>query len=263
MTWANTTLAEFESAVKSSDPTPGGATVAAVALGQAAALLSMVADLTLSSDRWSDAHQAAHDAKAAAAAVLPRASHLADADAHAFDAVVEAFKLPKSTEEEKRPGGTKSVPQRSELPRCRSKPQSKHVDCCPTCSRWLNVETATLRAMLGWLLSGHRPQGPCSTFSSTSMPYLKAWVLRCVLRFQRWKKTFETLDEHAWTRSARACNHRTRDPLLITSLTVRRRTHPSSSSAANIIPSLITPRSFRGARLATTTTWRPNKSSAE
>jgi len=101
MTWANTTLAEFEAAVKSSDPTPGGGTVAAVALGQAAALLSMVADLTLSSDRWSDAHQAAHDAKAAAAAVLPRASHLADADAHAFDAVVEAFKLPKSTEEEK------------------------------------------------------------------------------------------------------------------------------------------------------------------
>ena len=101
MTWADTTLAEFEAAVKSSDPTPGGGTVAAVALGQAAALLSMVADLTLSSERWSDAHQAAHDAKAAAAAVMPRASHLADADAHAFDAVVEAFKLPKSTEEEK------------------------------------------------------------------------------------------------------------------------------------------------------------------
>ena len=83
MTWADTTLTDFEAAVKSSDPTPGGGTVAAVALGQAAALLSMVADLTLSSDRWSDAHQAAHDAKAAAAAVMPRASHLADADAHA------------------------------------------------------------------------------------------------------------------------------------------------------------------------------------
>lgn len=51
MTWSNTTLSEFEAAVKSSDPTPGGGTVAAVALGQAAALTVMVADLTLASDR--------------------------------------------------------------------------------------------------------------------------------------------------------------------------------------------------------------------
>jgi formiminotetrahydrofolate cyclodeaminase len=32
---------------------------------------------------------------------MPCASHLADADAAAFDAVVDAFKLPKSNEEEK------------------------------------------------------------------------------------------------------------------------------------------------------------------
>ena len=100
MTWADTTLAAFEAAVKSSEPTPGGGTVAAVALGQAAALLSMVADLTLASERWAEAHEAAIEAKEAAEAVMPRAAVLADADAHAFDAVVEAFKLPKETEEQ-------------------------------------------------------------------------------------------------------------------------------------------------------------------
>ena len=101
MTWANTTLSAFEAAVKSSDPTPGGGTVAAVALGQAAALLSMVADLTLTSERWADAHEAAEHAKSAAREVMPIAANLADADAHAYDEVVAAFKLPKNTEEEK------------------------------------------------------------------------------------------------------------------------------------------------------------------
>ena len=92
MTRAATTLSEFEAAVKSSDPTPGGGTVAAVALGQAAALLSMVAELTLASERWSDAHDAAREAKSVAEDVMPHASRLADADAAAFDAVVAAFK---------------------------------------------------------------------------------------------------------------------------------------------------------------------------
>ena len=101
MTWAETTLQEFESAIKSSDPTPGGGTVAAVALGQAAALVTMVAELTLGSERWVDAHAEAAEARSVAADIMPRASYLADADAAAFDAVVDAFKLPKSNEEEK------------------------------------------------------------------------------------------------------------------------------------------------------------------
>lgn len=101
MTWAETTLQEFENAIKSSDPTPGGGTVAAVALGQAAALVTMVAELTLGSERWVDAHAEATEARSVAADIMPRASYLADADAAAFDAVVNAFKLPKSNEEEK------------------------------------------------------------------------------------------------------------------------------------------------------------------
>ena len=101
MTWAETTLQEFENAIKSSDPTPGGGTVAAVALGQAAALVAMVAELTLGSERWVDAHAEAAEARSVAADIMPRASYLADADAAAFDAVVDAFKLPKSNEEEK------------------------------------------------------------------------------------------------------------------------------------------------------------------
>ena len=101
MTWSDATLSEFEAAIKSSDPTPGGGTVAAVALGQAAALVSMVAELTLASERWSDAHDDAKEAKAAADAVMPRAAELADSDLRPLMPWFSRFKLPKETDEEK------------------------------------------------------------------------------------------------------------------------------------------------------------------
>ncbi len=43
--WSEMSLREFQTALASSSPTPGGGTAAAVALGQAAALSCMVADL--------------------------------------------------------------------------------------------------------------------------------------------------------------------------------------------------------------------------
>ena len=54
MNWADVTLREFQSALASSEPTPGGGSAAGVALGQAAALAKMVANLTLSSDKYKD-----------------------------------------------------------------------------------------------------------------------------------------------------------------------------------------------------------------
>jgi formiminotetrahydrofolate cyclodeaminase len=54
MNWADVTLREFQSALASSEPTPGGGSAAGVALGQAAALAKMVADLTLSNDKYKD-----------------------------------------------------------------------------------------------------------------------------------------------------------------------------------------------------------------
>ena len=54
MTWAEKSLREFQDALASSDPTPGGGSAAGVALGQAAALAVMVSDLTLSKDSLQD-----------------------------------------------------------------------------------------------------------------------------------------------------------------------------------------------------------------
>ena len=43
---------EFQDALASSAPTPGGGSAAGVALGQAAALAVMVSDLTLGNENW-------------------------------------------------------------------------------------------------------------------------------------------------------------------------------------------------------------------
>lgn len=101
MNWANTTLKDFQSALASSDPTPGGGSAAAVALGQAAALAKMVADLTLGNDKYSDGWVISDSVNSIATPLLEEGLELAQLDSQAFDAVVSGFKLPKSTDEEK------------------------------------------------------------------------------------------------------------------------------------------------------------------
>ena len=101
MNWANTTLKDFQSALASSDPTPGGGSAAAVALGQAAALAKMVADLTLGNDKYSDGWAISDSVNSIATPLLEEGLELAQLDSQAFDAVVSGFKLPKSTDQEK------------------------------------------------------------------------------------------------------------------------------------------------------------------
>ena len=50
--WMEMTVRDFQSALASSSPTPGGGTAAAIALGQASALTVMVCDLTIGKEKW-------------------------------------------------------------------------------------------------------------------------------------------------------------------------------------------------------------------
>ena len=95
------TLRDFQSALASSSPTPGGGTAAAVALGQAASLTVMVCDLTLGNEKWSDGWAVAEEAQTVAIPLLNKAGELAQADSDAFDVVMDSFKLAKSTDAEK------------------------------------------------------------------------------------------------------------------------------------------------------------------
>ena len=101
MSWADITLREFQNALASSDPTPGGGSAAGVALGQAAALAKMVADLTLGNDKYANGWSIAESVNAVAIPLLDEGLNLAKLDSEAFDAVVAGFKMPKTNDEEK------------------------------------------------------------------------------------------------------------------------------------------------------------------
>lgn len=99
--WMEMTVRDFQTALASSSPTPGGGTAAAISLGQASALTIMVCDLTIGKDKWSNGWPIAEKAMLSAVKIMTRAGELADEDSDAFDDVMASFRLPKATEEEK------------------------------------------------------------------------------------------------------------------------------------------------------------------
>lgn len=101
MSWADKSLKEFQDALASDAPTPGGGSAVGVALGQAAALSIMVCELTLSNEKYKDGWSISESIKEIATPLLILGLDLSFRDSEAFDAVVDSFRLPKDTEEEK------------------------------------------------------------------------------------------------------------------------------------------------------------------
>ena len=95
------TVEEFQEALSSKNPTPGGGTASAIALGQSASLVAMVANLTIGNEKWSDGWKASEAALVLANSVMRESAILATKDSDSFDEVMAAFKLPKNTDEEK------------------------------------------------------------------------------------------------------------------------------------------------------------------
>ena len=99
--WMEMTLRDFQAALASSSPTPGGGTAAAIALGQASALAIMVCDLTIGKEKWEEGWNIAEKTLTSSIRIMIRAGELADEDSDAFDEVMASFKLPKGTDSEK------------------------------------------------------------------------------------------------------------------------------------------------------------------
>ena len=100
MNWNSLTLDEFQSSLASKYATPGGGTASAVALGQSAALVAMVSRLTTGNEKWQDGWNHSQSALETASEVMESSNRLAIEDSQAFDEVMSAFKLPKTTEVE-------------------------------------------------------------------------------------------------------------------------------------------------------------------
>ena len=85
--------------IASSNPTPGGGSVAALSLAHAHSLATMVSRLTLKSDKWSDGYEIANHILQFSDKRIQNSISLADKDAEAFDAVMIAYRLPKGEDD--------------------------------------------------------------------------------------------------------------------------------------------------------------------
>ncbi|NLY85424.1 MAG: cyclodeaminase/cyclohydrolase family protein [Tissierellia bacterium] len=98
-------LKEYIANVASGDPTPGGGSVSALVGSLGAALTSMVNNLTVGKKAYEDLSDEIKEEITKSAkeidTLMEDLNKIVDEDTKAFDKVMEAFKLPKETEEEK------------------------------------------------------------------------------------------------------------------------------------------------------------------
>tara|TARA_B100001109_G_scaffold62659_1_gene51316 strand:+ start:1202 stop:1831 length:630 start_codon:yes stop_codon:yes gene_type:complete len=99
--WNELTINQFQEALSSKNPTPGGGTASALALGQSASLVAMVANLTIGNEKWSEGWEISDEALKLANQVKKESARLAKEDSDSFNKVMAAFKLPKKTDDEK------------------------------------------------------------------------------------------------------------------------------------------------------------------
>jgi methenyltetrahydrofolate cyclohydrolase len=92
---------ELLNAFRSREPTPGGGSASALGGAVGASLLAMVAALPKPRAQGTEDTERLTAAGAHCAAIADRLAALMDRDSRAYDLVVAAFRLPKSTEEEK------------------------------------------------------------------------------------------------------------------------------------------------------------------
>ena len=96
------TIKDFVEETASSSPTPGGGSVAAFEAANAAALISMVANLTIGKSGYEEVQEEMKKIVVKTEDYRTKFLELMHKDASSFDEAMKAFRLPKNTEEEKR-----------------------------------------------------------------------------------------------------------------------------------------------------------------
>lgn len=95
------TCTEFAEETASESPAPGGGSISAYMGALAAALGTMVANLSAHKAGWDDRWKEFSDRADRGHEILQQLLHLVDEDTEAFNRIMDAFKMPKSSEEEK------------------------------------------------------------------------------------------------------------------------------------------------------------------
>ncbi len=94
-------VSAFLDELASSSPAPGGGSVAALAGAMAAALVSMVCNLTVGNDKYKDAEAIMRQTVVQAEQLRTQLTALMEQDTNAYSAVIASYRLPKDTDEQK------------------------------------------------------------------------------------------------------------------------------------------------------------------
>jgi len=101
MAFAEESLKAFLDELASDSPAPGGGSVAALAGALGAALVSMVASLTMGSEKYRNNWEQMGEVRDESERLRGRFLELMNEDAEAFNSFIAALKLPRSTEVQK------------------------------------------------------------------------------------------------------------------------------------------------------------------
>lgn len=94
-------LRHFMDKLASKSPEPGGGSVAALTGALGAALISMVANLTLGKEKYKDVQPQIEELLKQSEKLREEMQELIQKDTEAYGALSEVYKMPKNTEEEK------------------------------------------------------------------------------------------------------------------------------------------------------------------
>jgi len=124
--FADMTVREFLDRLASGAPTPGGGAAAALVGAAGASLVSMVCNLTVGRPKYAEVDAMIRDVLAGSEATRQRLIALADADAAAYAVVSEAYRLPRSNDEER---ATRAEAIQRALARAAGPPLAAMKDC--------------------------------------------------------------------------------------------------------------------------------------
>jgi formiminotetrahydrofolate cyclodeaminase len=101
MALAKLTVEDFIGQLASDSPTPGGGSASALAGATAAALVEMCCNLTIGREKFRDREEQMQTILGRARELREKMLAAVDEDTDAYDAVSQAYKMPKATDEEK------------------------------------------------------------------------------------------------------------------------------------------------------------------
>ena len=95
------TVSEFSTSLSSEEPAPGGGSASAAVAAFGAGLLIMTCNFTIGKDKYADVEEEMRELRDELEPIRVWLLASIDRDSVAYNAVVEAFKMPKGTPEEK------------------------------------------------------------------------------------------------------------------------------------------------------------------